>query len=529
MKALQTAIRLLKKSLGQTPPRQAALEAAPPGAASPDDALRQDAHGLRAAKRFEEAITAVGRVKKALPGDHFLIGQCYDHLRLYEEAIRAYSQAIEAQPDWQDAWMNLAFAYNNNQQLPEAIEACQKLLALNPGHAMAHWHLACLLVNDGQSVDRSLLHFHEARKHDPEIGVSRLPHFLLDAMLEVERAGAEAPAPDAGEGGEFDRLVDHILPRQVDVEVSSVCNYKCHVCTAGNGQMNREREVMDEARFRALAGILVGEGVKSFQLLCIGEPFVNPHIYKIIAAAYDYVEKLDVLTNGSRLDVDRLAPYGDKLALHYSLDSTRYEAYAAYRGATRKDFENALENLRKLSQTSVRVYVSTLAMRCNEDHLDEIKEFVRKLGFQHNIYSPHYSPFGVQAGQLPAGVAVEHNYVAKRYAAPADYEKMAPRSERWKSFDHYRHEPESDVYVNTTRPDKTCWAGTFQPWITVEGDVVPCCMEAYYPTVKFGNILAEGSFRKLWFSERYRGFRKALRSARTSPHGPCKICTCGRS
>jgi tetratricopeptide (TPR) repeat protein len=78
----------------------------------------------------------------------------YQGLDLYsegrpEEAIAAYRQAIEADPNYTDALHGLARTYQDLNRFDEAIEISQRLAELDPDDVLPHTSLSILYQKKG--------------------------------------------------------------------------------------------------------------------------------------------------------------------------------------------------------------------------------------------------------------------------------------------------------------------------------------------------------------------------------------------
>jgi tetratricopeptide (TPR) repeat protein len=62
------------------------------------------------------------------------LGIAYKHLKLYNDAIKAYRQATQIDPEYADAWYNLGLAYFLSENRAAALEAVQKLRRLDPAN-----------------------------------------------------------------------------------------------------------------------------------------------------------------------------------------------------------------------------------------------------------------------------------------------------------------------------------------------------------------------------------------------------------
>lgn len=62
----------------------------------------------------------------------------------WSEAVQAFHAAIDARPDFIDAYYNLGLALNKDGQMQQAVSAFQALLELAPKHVGGLFHLGCL-------------------------------------------------------------------------------------------------------------------------------------------------------------------------------------------------------------------------------------------------------------------------------------------------------------------------------------------------------------------------------------------------
>ena len=312
-------------------------------------------------------------------------------------------------------------------------------------------------------------------------------------------------------------------PKTVCIEVSSACNYQCPVCTCGNGHLARNKPYLNADEFKQVLEILNRERIENFNLFCIGEPFMNPDIYDIVETAADRVELVEILTNGSLIDVDRLRPLGSRVKLHFSLDSIDYKSYAYYRRCSREHFLAALDNLKRLADTDLQVAVSILVMRHNQDQIEEISEYLDRLGLPFSLAAPHCSPFDVPPDKLPPGMTKTVNDGARRYVTPKAYQRLAPTDPKWQDYNAYQLDPETGLYCNRNWLTK-CTTGLGFPWVTSDGDLLPCCLEGYVETTNFGNIFKAQSFSALWFSKEYLLYRNQLLNLSEASSGYCRWC-----
>lgn len=66
-----------------------------------------------------------------------------------------------------------------------------------------------------------------------------------------------------------------------------------------------------------------------------------------------------------------------------------------------------------------------------------------------------------------------------------------------------------------------CWKLWKAMYITVDGQITPCCFFPFDKTLTYGNIL-EGDVKDIWNNREYKYSRKRLRN--DLPDYPCKVC-----
>jgi tetratricopeptide (TPR) repeat protein len=82
------------------------------------------------------------------------------------DAIEAYCNALEADPEFADAHCNLGSVYFNQDRRSQAKECFERALAIDPGHVEAHLNLATLL-GDEERNQAALHHYKAALQVDP--------------------------------------------------------------------------------------------------------------------------------------------------------------------------------------------------------------------------------------------------------------------------------------------------------------------------------------------------------------------------
>jgi tetratricopeptide (TPR) repeat protein len=116
--------------------------------ASPDDLFERaevsEVSGdLASAEHFYRAAKAVDRADAAIP---YNLGNVLDAQGRRPEAVLAYYEALQRDPDFAEAWFNLGVIDEEEGRIPNAIKYYQAAVAKQPNFADALYNLALLLT-----------------------------------------------------------------------------------------------------------------------------------------------------------------------------------------------------------------------------------------------------------------------------------------------------------------------------------------------------------------------------------------------
>lgn len=104
---------------------------------------------LHESARYEDAIAAYDQALEMQPNDHAALnnkGYALDDLGRYEEAIAAYNRAIAIKPDKYEALYNKGYALFQLGRYEEAIAVYHQVLTLRPMHYKALYNTACSYI-----------------------------------------------------------------------------------------------------------------------------------------------------------------------------------------------------------------------------------------------------------------------------------------------------------------------------------------------------------------------------------------------
>jgi tetratricopeptide (TPR) repeat protein len=94
---------------------------------------------------FNQAIE-LGVTRFDLEEVYTALGNSYDAIDLYEEAINAHEKAIELNPNYYIAWVNLGITYRHIGDLDQAEESYKKALIIEPDYAELHASIGALYI-----------------------------------------------------------------------------------------------------------------------------------------------------------------------------------------------------------------------------------------------------------------------------------------------------------------------------------------------------------------------------------------------
>jgi len=77
------------------------------------------------------------------------LGTAYSKSGMHEDAIKAYKQAVDLNPNYTKAHYNLGTAYIKSGMFEDAIVAFQKTISLDPEFAKAHYNLGTAYSKTG--------------------------------------------------------------------------------------------------------------------------------------------------------------------------------------------------------------------------------------------------------------------------------------------------------------------------------------------------------------------------------------------
>lgn len=294
-----------------------------------------------------------------------------------------------------------------------------------------------------------------------------------------------------------DRVVARGMPVSISTELTNNCNLKCPECSSGSGQMKRQRGFMDIDLFKRIIEELKPY-LYNINLYFQGEPMLHPLFFSFVDNCRGIHST--VSTNGHFLSPDN----SEKIVssglscLIVSIDGADQESYSAYR--INGNLETVLEGLRRVSiemarhKSSMKLEIQLLVSRINEHQISQVRSLAKRVGADLTLKSMQI------INEKNTGLWL-----------PADRK-------------YRRYEMINSKFVIKNRMPDRCARLWFNPVITWDGKVIPCCFDRDDEHIM--GDLSQETFREIWNGPRYRVFRKAILKDR-SMIGICRNCTSG--
>ena len=317
------------------------------------------------------------------------------------------------------------------------------------------------------------------------------------------------------------------LPRSLYVETTSRCNSLCETCilTFGGREAPKDLSYSDFRRivdqFPALERVV---------LHGIGEPLLNRELPTMIEHAKG--RGAHVLFNSNAITLSGRWPaalVGAGLdEIRVSLDGSTAETYRRVRGVDA--FDKVVGNLeafaayrRSLGVTHPKVSLWFTGMQDTLHELPGLVPIAVRAGaagihLQRLVY--YGQGLAVKPQALFGRATAEHERVIRETAAAA-----ASAGVEFSASGATTPDVSLTPHGASTRP----WSYCRRPWtlvyVTVHGNVLPCCISPFvadpYDGIVLGNLF-EQRLEAIWAGEGYAGFRGALLTE--SPPQPCRGC-----
>lgn len=176
------------------------------------------------------------------------------------------------------------------------------------------------------------------------------------------------------------------VPYALFIEASSRCNLSCPLCPTGAGVLGRPATSLDFDLYTALIDELA-DRIFEVHFAFFGEPLFHRRLEEMVAYADGADVDTRLMTNGTLITADRAARLVGAGLRRVTISADAFDevTYRSYRrgGHMRhmvKGIENLLRARADAGTAEPLVEIQFLAMRANEDRLDEMVDRAWSLG-----------------------------------------------------------------------------------------------------------------------------------------------------
>ena len=267
------------------------------------------------------------------------------------------------------------------------------------------------------------------------------------------------------------------------LELTKGCNLQCLHCYNESDvttfPKTGDKKVLKHDDWKKIVSQLAGISVEKVQFIG-GEPLLYKRIFDLAEFSIQQgIKKLEIFTNGTILDVEKvkkIKEFGLHIAVSlYGSSALVHDRITGIPGS----FEQTVKGIYLLKESSIPLRICTVAMRDNEEGIDEVLNYIRN---DLKVESRGYDII------RPIGRGSKDDLVPKLL-----YEKSLMKSATFQGID-------LNTFLRRSH-HHSCFYGKL--YFDVYGDVFPCVMER---EESLGNIkrqtieelLARSSFRKYW-------------------------------
>jgi radical SAM protein with 4Fe4S-binding SPASM domain len=322
------------------------------------------------------------------------------------------------------------------------------------------------------------------------------------------------------------------LPKLIHVELSTICNLRCRMCSISRPSRTRELKYLEMDVVEKLEPAL--PYIKDCKLHGGGEPFLNPGIERILEVFQRHEVRLNTVTNGTVID-DRLGKLiGENFStLTMSVDGATARTFELVRPPARfSSVLRSFEYLDKHRHPDFKLIIGVVIMNCNIRELPDLVRFTKEHGGQelqgawlvpfHDLpwthdQDPTIDPVLTNRCMAEARAVGEELGISVRLPPDLPSEGAA------KNVD-LSHKPSYHDLHGTNQVEGHCRLMYDRAMVMVDGRIKPCGQSE---TVEKMGSLFEKTFAEIWSGPEYQELRATFNGG-TLPK-TCRSCNFIRS
>lgn len=315
-------------------------------------------------------------------------------------------------------------------------------------------------------------------------------------------------------------------PYYVQFEATTHCNLACYMCVR-NEVIKHPRHLAYDDFIRTFDQV----GPPKLALSGAGEPLLHPEILRMIAHARACGSAVQIPSNGTLLCRPGMAEGIVEAGLNVlkiSIDAATAQTYEAIR---RQDcFDRIVEGIRRVSECksagSSRLPVlrfDVVILKENYAQIPEIVRLARDLGVG-VVFFRAVQTKGIGKEREEA-IGKDVDFEGLRRSVDGGIAEAASLGIRTnlkdvaRDFDAYR-----SLYLrqDASMSNQVCLLPWLQCFISVEGELSPCCATYTNESLSAGNVF-EQSFETVWNGTKMQAIRRRFKSGR-NPYPICRDC-----
>ena len=327
-------------------------------------------------------------------------------------------------------------------------------------------------------------------------------------------------------------VIKPIRPITLTFSVTNRCQSRCKTCGIWKIYPNKWQDPSNELKLDEIEKIFKSIGSKIYFFnLSGGEPFLRDDLPEIVEAAVTYLKPAIIhsptnaiatkrVVQGTRRILEMLKAKGlnTPVTIKPSLDGIG-KLHDEIRGVPGNwdKLMATISELKKLQDEyeNFHLEIGTVVSNFNKDHLDEIEDFVHRLGVQsyrNEIAEQREEFFNIGDPITPTGE--EYAQLMKKFAKKIrqnlkNKKKLARITE---SLRLVYYELAAKIVVQNKQVIP-CYAGISNVHLTPHAELWPCCVLGYAKSL--GNVRNENyDFWKVWQGKKASTVRKYIQTKR---------------
>ena len=132
-----------------------------------DEAIKAYQEALRQFDKTSKGDSTPRVIKRLVARVWFSLGVTYGHLKQTDQEVRAYREAVRLDPDHNNAWFSLGFAYSKQKDHEQAIRAYREAVRIKPDDVDA-WNFLGGSYDDSHQWELAMGAYREALRLKPD-------------------------------------------------------------------------------------------------------------------------------------------------------------------------------------------------------------------------------------------------------------------------------------------------------------------------------------------------------------------------